>query len=329
MPDVGASQPWNPGPPAPVTGDLFLVHPEVRFVRGDVAAAAEHDARHPPDLGVAGDVKQRSINPVECLAHLFQHEHMSGEVRLQRRAEYLAEHRHVECCGLVHAADRGLQHLWRPIDHPGEGSLNRCVSRISQDVLRHGTVCNGLEPSPIQGGKQHTGIAVAQVDFSSGRLCQPAHDRFRHAAGAVTAAREPHGVVALVIGDVEESLYARFVIAGEMSARSEALRVEDDLRRPVRVTRSGQRLHSLGNFRRHARSWRDDADPAPLVAHQLPATVFSRPRRRVGKGALLRAVPTRTAAAPNRVGMARAVIACTDCVNLCARAFAHPTDIRA
>src|SRR3954451_24852143 len=76
MPNVGASQPWNPGPLAPVTGDLFFVHSEIRSVRGDVAATAKHHARHPPDVGVAGNVKQRPINPVNCLPHLFQHEHM-------------------------------------------------------------------------------------------------------------------------------------------------------------------------------------------------------------------------------------------------------------
>src|SRR5687767_3464393 len=57
MPDVGASQPWNPGPPAPVTGDLLFVHSEIRFVRGDGAATAKHEARHPPDFGITGDVK--------------------------------------------------------------------------------------------------------------------------------------------------------------------------------------------------------------------------------------------------------------------------------
>src|SRR5262245_50153790 len=125
--------------------------------------------------------------------------------------------------------------LWRPIDHPGERSLNRCVSRVSENVLRHGTVRHGLEPSPVQGGKQHTGIAVAHVDLSSGQLRQATHDRFHHPAGTVTAAPEPHRVVALVISDVEEGPSARFVIASEMSVRSKALRVEDDLRRLVRV----------------------------------------------------------------------------------------------
>ncbi|MGC1896040.1 MAG: hypothetical protein WA763_20485, partial [Pseudolabrys sp.] len=52
MPNVSASQPWNPGPLTPVTGNLYFVHSEIGFVRGDAAATAKHDARHPPDFGV-------------------------------------------------------------------------------------------------------------------------------------------------------------------------------------------------------------------------------------------------------------------------------------
>src|SRR5262245_66675586 len=57
MPNVSASQPWNPGPLTPVTGNPFFVHSEIVFVRGDAAATAKHDARHPPDFSVTGDVK--------------------------------------------------------------------------------------------------------------------------------------------------------------------------------------------------------------------------------------------------------------------------------
>ena len=97
----------------------------------------------------------------------------------------------------------------------------------------------GLEPTPVQGSEQYTGITVAYVGFSSGRLRQLTHDRFRHAAGPVPATREPHRVVTLVVGDIEEGLCARFVIAGKMSVRCEALWVENDLRRPIRIQRSG------------------------------------------------------------------------------------------
>src|SRR5262249_40565957 len=141
---------------------------------------------------------------------------------------------------------------WRAIDEPGERSCNRCVSPVPEDVLSHGAMRDRPEPGAIQGSKQHTGITVPHVGFSSGWLCQPARDRFHHAAGTVTAAREPHGVVGLVVRYIEEGLRARFVIAGEMSVRSEALWMEYDLRRPVRVQRSGQRRHPLSNFWRHA-----------------------------------------------------------------------------
>jgi hypothetical protein len=88
------------------------------------------------------------------------------------------------------------------------------------------------------------------------------------------------GAPGVLVGGLDS--YYEFVIASEMSARSEALRVEHDLRRSLRVPRSGQRLHSLGNFRRHARSRRDDANPAPLVAHPIawPALhLISKPSR--------------------------------------------------
>jgi hypothetical protein len=96
-------------------------------------------------------------------------------------------------------------------------------------------MCYGFESGPVQGGEQYTGITVAHVGFSSGRLRQPTHDRFDYAAGTITTTREPHRVVAPVVGDVEEGLSARFVIASKMSVRSKALRVENDLRRPVGV----------------------------------------------------------------------------------------------
>ena len=130
-----------------------------------------------------------------------------------------------------------------------------------------------LRPRTHSGTRQRAGhrhhCSLYHVGFSSGRLRQLTHDRFRHAAGTIPAAREPHRVVTLVVGDIEEGLCTRFVIAGKMSVRCEALRVENDLRRPVWIQRSGQRRHSLSDFRSHARRGRDYADPAPLFAHPI------------------------------------------------------------
>src|SRR5262249_54954430 len=43
MPNVSASQPLNPRPPAPVTGNVFFVHSEIRLVRGNAAATPKHN----------------------------------------------------------------------------------------------------------------------------------------------------------------------------------------------------------------------------------------------------------------------------------------------
>ena len=182
------------------------------------------------------------------LRHLLQHEHVTVEVRLQRRAEQVAEDRHVECRRLVRATDRRLQRFGCPIDDPGERPPDRRVAAVPEDVLHHRTMRHRIEAGAIERRKQHTAIAVAQIGFPSGRSRQSGHDGLHHAAGAVTAAREPHRVVTFVIGDVEEGLCARFVIAGEMPVRSKALGMEENLRPPVRIQRSGQRLHSFGDL---------------------------------------------------------------------------------
>src|SRR3954453_17043501 len=93
--NVGAPEPRNSGTPAPVAGDLFLVHSEIRLVWGDAAAAPQPEARYAPDLGIARDLKQRPVDPVHGLPDLLQHEHVPLEVGLQRRAKNLAKHRHV------------------------------------------------------------------------------------------------------------------------------------------------------------------------------------------------------------------------------------------
>jgi hypothetical protein len=56
-------------------------------------------------------------------------------------------------------------------------------------------------------------------------------------------------------------------IASKVSVQSKALRVENDLRSFVRIQEFGQSRYSLGNFRRHRRSWHDYADSVLLFAH--------------------------------------------------------------
>jgi hypothetical protein len=94
---------------------------------------------------------------------------------------------------------------------------------------------HGLEASLVQGGEQYTGIAIAHVSLSSGQLSQPAHDGLYYPARAVTAPREPYRVTTCVISNIEKGACSLYVIAGEMAVRREALGVEDDLGRSVRV----------------------------------------------------------------------------------------------
>ena len=90
---------------------------------------------------------------------------MPVEVGLQRPSNWLRTVILNAAVGLTRLT--GLQRLWRPIDHPGERSPDSRVSPVSEDVLRHGTMRHGLEPGPVQGGEQHTGITVTYRLFVS------------------------------------------------------------------------------------------------------------------------------------------------------------------
>ena len=122
-----------------------------------------------------------------------------------------------------------------------------------------GPCATPAKPGPVERGQQHAGIAVAQVGLAPRRRRQPAEDRLGHAAGAVAAAREPHRVEAVVVGDVEEGPRARVVVAGEMSVRR-------------RSTAGGRRSRASGPDRA--------APPAPAPARQPPATCATPARRR-------------------------------------------------
>jgi hypothetical protein len=249
MPDVGATQPANPCPPAPVLGDILFVHSEVWFIRRDAAATAEHDARRASDVIAAGDMKQRSIDSVHRFPNLLQHEHMSVEVGFQRCAQQVAEHRHVKRRSFLRAVDSWLERLRRPINYPGERPRNRCIPCVPENVLRDRPVCHGRESGAVQSGKQHASITIAHIGLSSGGLHQLGRDRLDHAARSVSAAREPDRVVTSIVGDFQEGLRARFIVAREMSMRREALGVENDLGRPFRIETLGQGWYTRSDVR--------------------------------------------------------------------------------
>ena len=71
--------------------DLDLRLAEVRVVRRDRAAAAEPDSGDAPDRRVARDVKERAVDAVHVLRDFLEHQHVVGQIRLQGRADQLAE----------------------------------------------------------------------------------------------------------------------------------------------------------------------------------------------------------------------------------------------
>ena len=192
---------------------------------------------------------------------------MPIEIGLRRCAEQLAQHRHVECRCLARAADRRLQRFGRALDHPSERPARRGVAPLlPKDVLRHRTVRNRLEPGPVQSGKQHAGVAVTQVGFSSGRRRQPTHDpprrcghRNRNRRARTTARRSSRRwryrakARARVPGRRRRNARARRNIAGERRSRGSG---------PGRAIRPDARTLS-GDFRGTAARSRPATTPIP------------------------------------------------------------------
>src|SRR6185295_271067 len=94
--DIGTPEIGNAGNRAPVPDHFFFGLTKVRIVRRNRTPTAQSDARGFADIGVADDVLQRAIDAVHVFPNLFQHEHMPGQIRLQRRADEMAQDHNVE-----------------------------------------------------------------------------------------------------------------------------------------------------------------------------------------------------------------------------------------
>ena len=208
---------------APEARHLFFVHAEVRIVRRDVAAAAEPDARDAADAGLRGDVNNDRSMRYMCLRHLLEHQHVAAQIRLQRRAEQLAEDGQVEGRRLRPSASDGLQR--RPARgrsaRPARGRRRPRRPRASR-------------PAPPARARRARSRPCRARPEARRRRCSRGRPwrarrapgrrstRFRHAAGAIAAAREPDGVQARVVGHLEERRRPRRVVAGEMAVAREA-----------------------------------------------------------------------------------------------------------
>ena len=123
-----------------------------------------------------------------------------------------------------------LQRLRGAIDQPGErpGTAASPPSRKMSPGI--GAVRRPAEPRPVEARKQRSGVAVADIGLVPGGFRQPADHCLRDPAGAIAAAGAPDRVEGRVVGDLEEGLRPRRIVAGEMAVGLEALRMEVDFR---------------------------------------------------------------------------------------------------
>ena len=171
--------------------------------------------------GVAGDVKQRAVDPVH---RLRRPPPASAHGRRDRaaaacRADWLS-------IVMLNAA------VFLPL--PTVGSSASGARSTSQASARAtavsppsrmmscaiGPCATAREPGAIQGGQQRAGVAVAEIGLSARRRRQLRHRRLDHAAGAVAAARRttPRRTLASLATSTK-GLRARRIVAGEMPVR--------------------------------------------------------------------------------------------------------------
>ena len=98
-----------------------------------------------------------------------------------------------------------------------------------------------LEALVIERGQQRPAIAVAQPSLAPRGRAKLRQHRLYQPPRAVAAAREPDRVERIAFADLDQGGGARRIVAGEVARRGKALRVEEQLRRAVRIERGRQR----------------------------------------------------------------------------------------
>ncbi|HEX4860963.1 MAG TPA: hypothetical protein VFV07_06975, partial [Rhizomicrobium sp.] len=257
MADIGAPEIFDAGRLAPMPRHRFLIGAEIGIVRRHVADAAEPDARDAADVGARGDVEQRAVDAIDVLRHVFEHQHMAGEIGLERRAQKMAEHGDVEGGSRCRGRDVRLQRVRRALDQPAQAPRDRRLAARAPEVRRHRSVRDG-KPLRVERGEHESQIAVAEIGLRARGGREPCHGPLGDAPRAIAAAREPHRVEIGIVGRVQERSCALGIGAREMSARQEALRMEMEI--DVRVQVPGQRRHLAREFRRQARGRSHDGD---------------------------------------------------------------------
>ena len=112
-------------------------------------------------------------------------------------------------------------------------------------------------------------VRVAEILLVAGGAGQRFGHLIDQPAGAITAAGEPERVESGVVGDLDKRAATRSIVAGEMPGGEEALWVEMNVRRPVRIEGSGKLCHLIGDLRLHARAGRHNAYSEVSTGHDL------------------------------------------------------------
>ena len=131
----------------------------------------------------------------------------------------------------MHVADRQLrlQRVGIAPREPAERPQGSRLASLGQHALRHRAVRKLGIARLVEPGEQVPRIAIAEPRLVPRRRAEPGDRRFGHAAGAIAAAREPHGAEAGIVRHLDQSRRPLCVSTGEMIVAEEALRVEEDL----------------------------------------------------------------------------------------------------
>ena len=124
-----------------------------------------------------------------------------------------------------------------------------------------------LESRLVHPGQQAAGVGIAHVALLAGDGVQARDHRIGDATGAVSAAREPDGVDAGIVGELDEGVGARPVVAGEMTVFQETCGMEDDGDIAVGMVLRHPGLDGLGALFSEARTGADDADLEAIGVH--------------------------------------------------------------
>ncbi|MNT40403.1 hypothetical protein D3C72_1767140 [compost metagenome] len=184
---------------------------------------------------------------------------MAGQVRLQRRADQFVEDGQVEGDGRARVVQQGrLQRGAVAADQPVDRATARRV--VARPVRGHWAVSDMGKARLVEQGQQAAGVGIAEVALLPGCLRQLRQNGLGDAARAVAAAREPDGVQARIIGELDEGGRANGVVAAEVAMRLEDHRMEDQLDVAARIGLIHPGLNGRAAFGVQTRAGVDDAD---------------------------------------------------------------------